>query len=401
MHKIIVSQIGARHRYLIPQILNNANILSYLYTDSCKYSLLGKTGYFLKYLGIKYNKITRLINRDPKIPKTKVLSTDKLFFKCLINRSNAFNKINTLYQGMSKVFINSNLDDCDIIYNMYFENIDFLKYGKKQGKIIISDIYENPTAFINLIDEINNTPEYCKYESIKKWYYAESVIREKYMNELLKIADFYTIPSIFVLESLKKYANFDINKSQIIPYPSSIINKEYNYNPQKHKLIWVGNDPIRKGLIYCAKAATILKEKYKDLSFEIIGVKDNELIKNKVFKDLTFIGTLNKEELIERYRTAEAYVFPTLYEGLAGTIIEAGCCGCPIITTENSGVDKSKFPAIYIPTRNIDAIVKAVEEIFESTQKRDKLSKNVFEFANKEYSPSTYEKNLLEFIEAI
>ena len=164
-------------------------------------------------------------------------------------------------------------------------------------------------------------------------------------------------------------------------------------------MIWVGNDPVRKGLIYCAKAATILKRKYPDLNFEVIGVADKCLKNDVTFKNLNFIGLLNKQQLIHEYETAEAYVSPTLSEGLAGTVIEAGCCGCPIITTHNAGVEEGKFPAIYIPTRDEFAIVDAVEQIFNSKELQCQLSKSVFKYANKEYSPIRYEKNLIAFFE--
>lgn len=284
---------------------------------------------------------------------------------------------------------------------MYFENFNFLIYGKEQGKKIVVDIYENPTAFSNLISEVNNVSEYNRYNSIRKRYAAEDKLRKQYMNELLELADYYTVPSVFVLNSLKEYPNFDESKVAMLPYPSSITKTDYNYRPIKHKIIWVGNAPVRKGLIYCAKAATILKSKYPDLNFEIIGMADKALMNDEIFKDLNFVGLLDKNQLIEEYETAEAYVFPTLYEGLAGTVIEAACCGCPIITTENAGVEKGKFPAIFIPTRNIDTIVESIEYIFKFPQERDNLSKEVFQFANKEYSPKTYEKRLLNFFASI
>ena len=70
----------------------------------------------------------------------------------------------------------------------------------------------------------------------------------------------------------------------------------------------------------------IRDRKYTDLDFRIIGSIDNKYKDIAVFKDLNFIGTLTSSELKEEYRTAEAYVFPTLSEGFAGTVIEAASC---------------------------------------------------------------------------
>lgn len=398
MKKVIVCQIGARHRYLIPRLMYKAGLLDYLYTDSCRYSSLGKLAAILQKIGISDKRMLRLVNRNPNIPESMVKTSDVLFWKHFFcNRKDAYIKIETTYQGLNRFYLKQGVDECDVVYNMFFENIDFLRYAKNKGKKVVIDIYENPTAFADMVKEVANVPEYNRYESLRKLYASENKIRETYMNDALGIADFYTVPSMFVLDSLKIYTNFDISKVEILPYPSSITNKKRCYKPTKHKLIWVGNDPVRKGLIYCAKAATILKEKYPDLVFEIIGVKDYALANDSAFKDLNFMGVLNKQQLIHEYETAEAYVFPTLYEGLAGTVIEAACCGCPIVTTHNAGVEEGRFPALYIPTRNVDSIVEAVEQIFNSKDLQESLSKSVFEFANKEYSPERYEKNLISF----
>lgn len=396
MKKVLVCQSGARHRYLIPRIMYDAGMLSCLYTGACLYSPLGRIANIIRHMGCRNQNINRFANRNPMLPKQYVKSTDGLLLRQLMNRdTDAYSKVHAIYHGLSNHFKRWGIRECDIIYNMYFENIDFLRYAKEKGKTIVIDIYENPTAFKNIITEISSIPEYKRYQSIREQYEAENRLRETYMNEALGLADYYTIPSAFVLNSIKGYENFDANKVRMLPYPSSITKKQNRHSPQKHKIIWVGNAPVRKGLIYCAKAATILKRKFPDLNFEIIGVTNNDLMKDATFKDLNFIGTLNKEQLIAEYESAEAYVFPTLYEGLAGTIIEAACCGCPIITTENAGVEKGVFPALYIPVRDVDAIVTAVEKIFTSPDLQRQLSEDVFQFANKQYSPSTYKENLI------
>lgn len=400
--RILVCQVGARHRYLIPRLMYKAGILSCLYTDSCRYSFLGNMARFIQLLGGKNKSVTRLANRNPQLPKEVVKTSDSLFFKLLKNRRKSFyTKIETTYQGLVDFYIKNGVDNSDTIYNMFFENIDFLRYAKGLGRTVAVDIYENPTAFRDMVIEVANIPEYKRYKSIQELYKAENKLREIYMDEVLELADYYTVPSEFVLDSLKCYPHFESSKVKMLPYPSSITKSERNYKPTKHKLIWVGNDPVRKGLVYCAKAATILKKKYADLNFEIIGVTDKNLASDPTFKDLNFVGVLNKQQLIHEYETAEAYVFPTLYEGLAGTVIEAACCGCPIITTKNAGVEEGRFPALYVPTRDVNAIVDAVESVFSSKQLQENLSFSVFNFANKEYSPDQYEKNLISFFERI
>lgn len=111
-------------------------------------------------------------------------------------------------------------------------------------------------------------------------------------------------------------------------------------------------------------------------------------------------GTLTSSELKEEYRTAEAYVFPTLSEGFAGTVIEAASCGCPIITTECAGTDLEAFPAIYIPIQDVNAIVDSVTSILENSKYRDQLSLKTFQYSQA-LTPETYEKRLISIFKSI
>lgn len=398
---IIVTQIGARHRYLIPRILYEHGLLCALFTDSCKYSIMGKMAYLFLKMGTKRTIFERLANRVPFIPSKFVVASDYLSIKRFIHyKSKPLLQYETIYQSLSKVFIKKDISYADCIYNMYFENIDFLKYAKSKGKTIVVDIYENPDAFSALINEIERNPEYISLSHLLNEYHDKAFLRSKYIKDLFEIADYYTVPSEFVLNALKCYSGFKQEKAFLLPYPTSIKSRDYNYRPRTHKLIWVGNDPVRKGLIYCAKAASILVQRYPDLDFKIIGSIDEKLVSSPDFKDLNFVGVLSAKELQEEYETAEAYVFPTLFEGFAGTVIEAASCGCPIITTEGAGTDMKEFPAIYIPRYDYSSIVSSVIKIFENSDFRDKLSIDTFNYSKK-LSPDMYKSRLIEIMEQI
>lgn len=58
--------------------------------------------------------------------------------------------------------------------------------------------------------------------------------------------------------------------------------------------------------------------------------KSNERIK--------FLGRVSDDELIEYYRKAVAFVFPSLYEGFGIPVIEAQACGCPVISSDSSSL---------------------------------------------------------------
>lgn len=402
-NKIIVCQLGARHRYLIPKVICDSGMLYRLYTDSTAYSFMGKLSKVLCSLFSMPRAVQRLAKRKPLLPLDKIYSTDKFFFAeqwISLLKKDAVSAMFHYYDGIGKQCVKWGIGEADCIYNMHIENVEFLRYAKSKGLKVVIDIYEVPTAFRNLIAELDGHPEYDCLLYRKEQYLAHDAVIVKYMDEVLQLADYYTIPSQFVVKSMAEFANFDPNKVLYLPYASSITVEKYAYKPQNHRLIWVGNDAVRKGLVYCAKAASILKEKYKDLDFRIIGVVPEELKNSHNFSDLNFLGVLDKSQLQEEYRSAEAYVFPTLYEGFAGTVIEAASCGCPIITTECAGTDVEEFPAIYIPTKDVEAIVEAVIRIFENRELRNDLSKRVYEYSAN-LSPDTYKTKLIEYLKKI
>lgn len=402
-NKIILCQTGARHRYLIPKVLEDGGMLYRLYTDSTIYSTMGKLAMFMS----KHIKcppiILRLAKRIPSVSKDKIYTTDTLFLKELffsLLHKDSLKLRYTHFNGFEKKCISWGVGEADCVYSMYFENFEFLKYAKSKGLKIVVDIYTVPNIHKYLIEEIESNNEYNMLGYMQQSYLYTNEVVMHYMEDLLALADYYTIPSHFVAKSMCEFRNFDEKKVLYLPYASSITIEKYSYRPQKHRLIWVGNDPVRKGLLYCAKAADKLKQTYSDLDFRIIGDIDENIKKADAFKNLNFLGILNKSQLQEEYRSAEAYVFPTLFEGFAGTVIEAASCGCPIITTECAGTDIDEFPALYIPTKDVNAIVNAVTKVFEHSDVRNNLSRSVYNYA-KNLKPEQYKMKLLSYLKSV
>ena len=83
MKKIIVSQIGSRHRYMIPQIFESKGMLACLYTDSYHNSLIGLIFKLLSKLNISNKESKRLLNRRPGFSDKLIYANDFLQIKLL------------------------------------------------------------------------------------------------------------------------------------------------------------------------------------------------------------------------------------------------------------------------------------------------------------------------------
>ena len=118
---IIVSQIGARHRYAIPNILHKNRMLKSLFTDSYRYTILGKISHIFLKLGSSRTAFKRLCQRLPKIPKSCIQASDKPILKLLFKKNVDTILLNEiLYFTLDNFFCKKKkiIASADCIYNI-------------------------------------------------------------------------------------------------------------------------------------------------------------------------------------------------------------------------------------------------------------------------------------------
>jgi glycosyltransferase involved in cell wall biosynthesis len=96
------------------------------------------------------------------------------------------------------------------------------------------------------------------------------------------------------------------------------------------------------------------------------------------------LGFLPNEDLVMLYNTAEAFVFPSLYEGFGLPVLEAMACGCPVITTkEGSLPEVAGDAALYVDAYDVDNIAEGIRNVFSNKRLREELSEKGLEQAKK------------------
>lgn len=146
----------------------------------------------------------------------------------------------------------------------------------------------------------------------------------------------------------------------------------------------------RKGHLH--KTSLVLVGPYGWKSREVI-----ELIKknNKVIKHL---GYVKEEELPFLYSGAEAFIFPSIYEGFGMPVQEARACGCCVITSDIPELREAGGKgSIYIkPTK--DNIKKVLIEISKGEIKcrRDLLTDDLFSWEEEAEKLGKYFKKIVE-----
>lgn len=89
-----------------------------------------------------------------------------------------------------------------------------------------------------------------------------------------------------------------------------------------------------------------------------------------------FVGFVADEVLRALYALSEAFVFPSFYEGFGFPILEAFCCGAPVITAHNSScAEVAGDAAILVDPNSVEAIASSMVQILEDHDTRNQLIK--------------------------
>ena len=122
------------------------------------------------------------------------------------------------------------------------------------------------------------------------------------------------------------------------------INQETNGTKQNY-ILYVGRLSPTKNVEGLIKAFDLLINNYKlDLKLKMIGEyrKLNFKMNNATKRKIDFVGNASESDLINLYRNASLFVFPSFYEGFGIPPLEAAACGCPLVVS-----NVASLPEIY------------------------------------------------------
>jgi len=143
-----------------------------------------------------------------------------------------------------------------------------------------------------------------------------------------------------------------------------------------------------KGFEYLIDACQILRE--KNLSFNCMivgngpdkGILEKRIDKSDLGDIVELAGAKSQEELIELYNKASLFVLPSISEshfGIPNTLFEAMSMTVPVIVSNLPAVKEliaSRDEGIVIPEKNVDILVKEIEQLLRDSQLRKLIGKN-------------------------
>jgi len=91
---------------------------------------------------------------------------------------------------------------------------------------------------------------------------------------------------------------------------------------------------------------------------------------------IAFKGWLSGEDLVEEYRDANTFVFPSRHEGMPNAVLEAMACGLPVIATEIAGNHELVIPektGLLVQPENVPALKAALDSLLPDPPTREMM----------------------------
>ena len=95
---------------------------------------------------------------------------------------------------------------------------------------------------------------------------------------------------------------------------------------------------------------------------------------NHVSERVQFLGLISDAHMPSLYRSAEALIFTSLYEGFGLPVLEAMACGTPVVTSNTTALPEvAGDSAQLVDPTSVDQIAAAVKRIIDDTSLRMRL----------------------------
>lgn len=139
-----------------------------------------------------------------------------------------------------------------------------------------------------------------------------------------------------------------------------------------------------KGLDYLLRAVSLLPACYP-VQCRIVGDGDErhpleQLVQELELADrVEFRGFLQGEALLRELGEIDIYVFPSLWEGLPYSLLEAMRAGLPIVSTNVGGIPEAirdQVDGITVPPRSAEALAKAIRSLLQDPALADRFARS-------------------------
>ena len=316
-----------------------------------------------------------------------------------LNPFNEQKSINNIYDAIKDLKI-------DILHTFTAKpNIYGTLAGKKAGIPVILNLVEGLGSFYvndslkNIV--IRNIMErlYKKVFGLSQGCVFVNTSDPEYMlkNKLIKKDKVKIIKSVGV--DTKKFSmdNYSSNQIEEIKKKLKLENKIL--------ILMVSRAIWDKGIKEYYEAASILKNKYKNIEFILVGGTDkgnHSCVSEDFLKNGEVLWFGHRDDVVDITAISDIYVLPSYREGLPATLMEASSMSKPIITTDTFGckdVVDDGINGLLVPIKNSDVLSQKIEALINDKKLREKMGTKAKEKAHKEFDINIIVNQYMEYYE--
>ena len=187
-------------------------------------------------------------------------------------------------------------------------------------------------------------------------------VRPEQKREEMELADLVLVPGSFVAGTVRAFHPHKV----VARAPYGVDLEFWNSSSEKPeagplRFLYAGQLSVRKG-------TPLLLEAWKRASLsdaELVLVGSWQLAasrRTELPSGVRWLPPCSPEELRQRYRDGDVFVFPSFFEGFGLVILEAMACGIPVIASDSTAALDvlTERCGRLIPTGNIEALVEAL-----------------------------------------
>jgi glycosyltransferase involved in cell wall biosynthesis len=174
--------------------------------------------------------------------------------------------------------------------------------------------------------------------------------------------------------------------SKVVVVPKGVPREFFlsrTYAPVARHLLFVGQWREMKGVHYLAEAFSLLARERPELKLWCVGTLLGEesvlaTFPSDVRSQVVVRPRVGREELIEIYREADIFLFPTLSEGFGNVLFEAMATALPVITTPVGAARdylESDVNGLLVPARDVGALAGSVLRLIDDVALRARLGR--------------------------
>lgn len=132
-------------------------------------------------------------------------------------------------------------------------------------------------------------------------------------------------------------------------------------------------------------------------NFELQLVGDGErranlerlVVEQGLTRHVRFLGWVNRETIVERYRQADLFVTATTWEGMPNTVLEGMACGLPVVATRASGLDQLVHEGInghLVDIGDTAAMADRLADLIDNPYERLRMGKESRKIAEQQFA---------------